>query len=235
MAPGILQRLFSRLPGDPVEAELNRRLDGYPRNHNYRTRQGALTPSAKLRRRWELISRLYPQPMPSILDVGACKGFFVLQAAMRGCARAVGIDVHSPFVRLASEVGRRLGLSAAQFHLRSLQQFADELEGFGGPFHTVQLISAYHYLYWGSDLDARGYCSHDAILGMLAKVCGVQVLFANPLEVAAAPGDIQQKAARRGMCGYTTADFMAAARRYFDVEQVGFMDRKRPLLRLKKR
>jgi hypothetical protein len=230
----MLQRLLRRVPGDPAEAELNRRLDCYPRNHNYRIRRGALQPSPRLLRRWDLISRLYPRAMASILDVGACKGFFVLHAALQGCRRAVGIDVHSPFVGLANEVGRRLG-SSAQFHLIRLEQFASELEYFGGPFHTVQVISAYHYLFWGSGLEAKGYGNHDTILGMLAKVCSAQVLFANPLEVATAPEDIQRKAARQGVCGYTTADFMDAARRHFEVDQVGFMDRKRPLLRLTKR
>ena len=232
---GLLQQLLSRFSGDPAEATLNKSLNGYPRNHNYRVRGTALAPSRKLLRRWSLISRLYPQPMLSILDVGSCKGFFVLKAAMRGCARAVGIDVHAPFVGLATEAARLLGLLGAQFHLRGLEQFADDLERFGGPFHTVQLISTYHYLYWGSGLEAKGYRSHEAILGMLAKVCSAQVLFANPLEIAAAPADIQQKAARQGVCGYTTADFMAAARRHFNVEQVDFMDRKRPLFRFTKR
>jgi hypothetical protein len=235
MVGGLIERLLSPFMAGTEEAMLNRRLRGYPHNHDYRVRGTLLEPSRKLLKRWKLLSPLYPQPMPGFLDVGSCKGFFELQAAMQGCPRAVGMDVHAPFVDLSAEVARRLGLGAAQFHRVTLKQLAEGLGIYGGPFHTVQVISTYHYLYWGSGLEPSGYGSHEAILGMLARVCSMQVIFANPLEIADAPWDIQQKAARLGPSRYTRAEFLAAASAYFEVQPAGFLERKRPILRLLKR
>src|SRR5207248_7621010 len=131
----------------------------------------------------------------SFLDVGSCKGFFVLQASITpGCSMAVGIDVHQPFVTVANDLRDHLHRDKAQCHFASLEMVASDPRRFGGPFQTVQLVSTYHYLYWGSDLESKAFGQHETILEMLARVCNGFVVFANPLEIADCPRIIQQKA-----------------------------------------
>src|SRR4030042_1716240 len=52
------------------EAEINRLLSGYPRNHDYRIVRKRLIPSFRLYARARLVEQLYPQPLESFLDIG---------------------------------------------------------------------------------------------------------------------------------------------------------------------
>ena len=230
-----VQRMIRPTNDEAPLAGLNRRLRGYPRNHTYRVRGNEMVPSRKLRQRAASISRALPHRLGSFLDIGSCKGYFVLQAsASESCPVAVGIDVHEPFVTVSNEVRDRLHRPNAAFHLASLEEVAASPERFGGPFRTVQLVSTYHYLFWGSELEPKAFARHETILTMLARVCGKFLVFANPLEISDSPRFIQERAQRDGDCGYCRDAFIRAADQLFDVISIGYMDRKhkRPLLLL---
>lgn len=93
---------------------------------------------------------------------------------------------------------------------------------FGGPFETVLLLNTYHYLYFGSQLDPPGAQHHEEIFGWLGGVCADRLIFASPLELEECPSRVQAAAANdpRGR-HYTRADFLSAARAFFDVREVG--------------
>lgn len=99
---------------DPLARELR---EGYPSNHRYAIESKPLIPGPELLRRWREVEALYPSPLTSLLDVGCCKGFFVLDAALRpGCRTAVGIDVQEGFVGTASAAAARVRVANARFH-----------------------------------------------------------------------------------------------------------------------
>ena len=238
----LIARAFQRLTRSPVAdnstASLNRRLRGYPRNHDYCLDGNDIFVSRKLRERADSIRRALPMKLGSFLDVGSCKGYFVLQASIaEGCSQAVGIDVHEPFISVSNDVRNRLGRSNAAFYKASLDELASNPQRFGGPFHTVQVVSTYHYLFWGSELEKKSFGNHQAILAMLDRVCLRFVVFANPLDIDQCPKFIQERARARGDCGYSRSAFLDAADQLFDVFNIGDMDkqRKRPLLLLVKR
>jgi len=187
-----------------------------------------LLPGRELRKRLKIIGPLMPRPLASLLDVGSCKGFFVLNAAQENPnARMVGIDVHEPFITAASAVKDHLRQENASFHLAGLQEVAEDVGRFGGPFQVVTLLNVYHYLYWGSGLDSTGCQSHDVLFGRLAAVCDQRLIFSSPLEVAECPGEIAEFAARAGGAGkYTTKDFLETAKKFFAVRQEGWSGRR---------
>jgi hypothetical protein len=227
-----------RSPQRETEKTLNAALEGYPRNHTYRVWNKRLVPGVRLYRRWRQISSLYPDRVSSLLDVASCKGFFVFSAARTaGCERAVGIDCVESFVKVAEEVREYLGESRARFHVTSLASVADRIDEFGGPFDVVLLLNAYHYLFWGSELDPTSCRDHGKLLQRLATVCGGRVIFTSPLEIDECPGDCRKfaAAATSGEAAqYTKAHFLAAAEAFFDVREVGRWG-KRPVLSMLKR
>ena len=112
---------FGRAQGrggaDGKLGELNRRLLGYPNNHNYQIRGRRRIPSHRLEERWRMISSFYPKKLESFLDVGCCKGFFVLENATRPeCKRSAGVDAVESFVDTAREVGNFMNVEDAEFH-----------------------------------------------------------------------------------------------------------------------
>lgn len=231
-----MARAPTQSPAQAIDADhLSRRLRGYPRNHEYLVRDGEIIPRRMLRRRIAAIAPALPTRLGKFLDVGSCKGFFVLQAAAAPeCPLAVGIDVHQPFIDISNQVRDHLGRGKARFHLASLDEVAEQPQRFGGPFNTVQVVSTYHYLFWGSELEEKAFGRHDSILNMLASLCGRFLVFANPLEIRDCPAIIQKKASLHGARDFTHDAFLHAADRHFDVFHIGFMDRrhKRPVLLL---
>jgi hypothetical protein len=210
---------------------------GYPKNHAYLLGDGEIVPSFRLYSRWQRIAALYPSPLTSLLDIGTCRGFFVLEAARRPtCRTAVGIDVHEPFVRVAGEVAGRTGTGKARFAVAAIEDVAGDLPGFGGPFQTLVLLNTYHYLFYGSDLNSAVVAGgHRHILGLLSRLCTDRVIFSSPLELDECPRQTQDAAARRGdAASYTTERFMEAAREFFRVEDMGRWGN-RPLLVLHRR
>jgi hypothetical protein len=218
------------------EKKLNPVLSGYPRNHDYTIKNGRLVPGFKLFERSRLISPLLPPEMDSFLDVGCCRGFYVLEAARRpGCLLAVGVDVHEPFLQVSNEARQCIGLDNALFSLKTLAELAADPAAVGGPFHTILNIGTYHYLYWGSGLCSTAYYDHKTILGHFASLCTHQLIISARFEIDCLPKALQvseQNEERRR--NYTTSAFMEAASELFEVEHKGFLGAY-PLLRLQKK
>jgi SAM-dependent methyltransferase len=213
------------LPLPRGEEKTNSLLRGYPGNHNYAVVPARLVPSRRLERRLRVIQKSYPGRMESFLDIGCCRGFFVLEAARRPtCRIAVGIDVHPPFVSTAERVRQHLGLANAAFHLASLQEVADQPEAYGGPFQTVLFVGAYHYLFWGSTICTTAWHSHREILRRVARLCTERCIFSARLEFDTLP-DATRMIARDhpARAQYTTKDFLESAEEFFHVHQSGFL------------
>ncbi len=208
-----------------AEQQLNAKLIDYPRNHNYAIHDRRVKPSFKLHERHVLFESLYGPGMSSFLDIGCCRGFYVVQAACQGeQVRAMGIDLHRPFVETAGAVSEHLGIDNAQFEYASISDVADNIDRFGGPFDSVLLVGTYHYLFWGSDLNPHAYFDHDAIFATLRKLCSGRLILSGRLEMShlssscRIPDEHRSKVAQ-----YTTEHFVDAANRHFDVETVGHL------------
>lgn len=247
--PGRLERIALKLrgglwsrgsaPDDPEAAILNERLLTYPSNHIYEIRGQSLAPTVQLLKRWKTLSACYPRQIESFLDIGCCKGYFALRVARSAnCRTALGIDVVEPFVRVARDVQDYLDIRNARFAVADLDRVAADPAAFGGPFQTVQLVSTYHYLYWGSWLNDQAFLSHAEILSRLATVCDRYLVFANPLDIDEVPRDVRRRAAQSDRArDYNSAAFLTAAAAWFDIFEIGYLDkyRKRPLLLMVKR
>jgi SAM-dependent methyltransferase len=211
--------------------------DSYPHNHDYRIergrRRGELRPRRKLKRRFAKLARLYPVPLESLLDVGCAKGFFVLEAAARdACTRALGIDVHAPFVEASRAAAQHLRRDRARFEPLRLHELAVTLDAHGGPFQTVLVVNVYHYLFFGSALDERGYGDHEALFGWLRSITAGCLLFSNRMSLAACPRNVQARARALGLDGaYSEEAIRAAAEARFTLEERGRLGRI-PLWRL---
>jgi hypothetical protein len=220
-APGRIEAAAAQ-----VEADLGKRMREYPHNHYYRILQGRLVPGFQLYERLRLVARTYPQPLDSFLDIGCCRGFYVLDAAGRlGCPRAVGTDVHEPFVATAQEVARHLRLQEAAFHYASLGQVSDDPQKFGGPFQTVLLIGTYHYLFWGSNRCPIAYYDHDEIFRRLASICTDRLILSGRITVRRLHGVVedQLEAHRDDVPRYTAQAFLRSAGKFFEVRHVGYL------------
>ncbi|MFH1923175.1 MAG: class I SAM-dependent methyltransferase [Planctomycetota bacterium] len=186
-----------------------------------------MLPSFRLHERLRAVTALYPKAMESFLDLGCCRGYFVLEAAGRsGCRTATGIDVYEPFVSTSNRVCRCLDVAAARFYLAGLEDVAGEPESYGGPFNVVLLLGTYHYLYWGSRLCPSAYHDHREILSRLFRVCAGRLIFSARLEVDRLPGSLRADARASGKASdYSEARFLGAAEEFFDVRQAGRLGR----------
>jgi PAS domain-containing protein len=206
---------------------------GNPRNHNYVIHQGRVIPCPSLRRRMRRVERLYQPDMDSLLDIGCCRGAYVLSAAQRPpCRRAMGIDVEGRFIQASRAGAEILGLDHVRIEQMKLEQCVGAIDRLGGPFHTVLLLGTYHYLFWGSHRHPDGYLDHDRILQMLTAICSRQVIFSARLEVRDCPTFIRERAKSMGpqAAGYTTDGFLRRAERLFSVQQFGSLGAYRLLL-----
>src|SRR6185436_3498427 len=94
---------------------------------------GQMQPMRKLRKRFNTFSKLYPQPLTSLLDIGCSKGFFVLSAAqLKQCERAIGIDITHKEIHFCNQVKEYLQINKAYFELLQLDQLAARITEFGG-------------------------------------------------------------------------------------------------------
>jgi len=59
------------------EKILNQLLIGYPENHNYQIYK-KLFSNFNLYKRLKAVSSFYPEKLNSFLDIGCCRGFYVL-------------------------------------------------------------------------------------------------------------------------------------------------------------
>ncbi|MEX0943434.1 MAG: class I SAM-dependent methyltransferase [Pseudomonadales bacterium] len=202
----------------------NSDLRGYPNNHNYVIDDDRMIPGFDLYFRSQILSSLYTDPLGSLLDIGSCKGWFVLDAAVKsGCEHAVGIDVHEPYVSLAEKVRKFRGIENVAFHAVFLRELFKDPAQFGAPFKNVLIINTYHYLFWGSVLSSTRFDSHDEIIEGLARICSDRVIFANPLALPDSPRETRTIAATEPerAAQYTVDGFLKAASKYFRIEDRG--------------
>jgi len=213
---------------DEVRAHVG---DSYPHNHDYRVRRGRLRPGFQLWVRWRRIRALWPARMPSFLDVGASKGFFVLEAAARPeCERALGIDVHAPDVEASRSVAAHLGRDAARFELVPLHELAERIDEFGGPFDTVHLINVYPYLLYGGRRSDLAYGSHERLAELLARVTASRLVFSNVVRGDKLPRHMRERVrALADPAPYDERAITDALAAHFHVESHGRLGR-RPLL-----
>lgn len=223
----LLRRALRSRGGSPSARAAERKLDlvltGSPKDHHYRVRAGELVPRFHLFGRARVLSALCPRPVTSLLDIGCCRGYYVLQAARDpACLRAVGIDVYEPSIAAARAAAAHLGIARAAFHVARLDEAAADPAAYGGPFQTILLVGAYHYLYWGSLVSPACYLDHDAILSGLQRLCAGRILLSARLEAGQLPRYLQAKASSSPAAGaYTTDGFLSAARRRFEVRWAG--------------
>lgn len=231
------RRDYNRRSTSSIEAELNKQLIGYPNNHNYQVHESKLIPCFRLYERYRTIKQLYPNPLGNFLDVGSCKGFYVLSAALGepGCQKAVGMDVYAPYIALANRVREYLKVSKTSFHHASLDEVSEDPESFGGPFQTVLMLSCYHYFFWGSEMSALAYHSHQEILGRLSKLCTGTLLLSGRLEFSRLPSRVQKRVeSSKHRQAYNTEEFTKSAEAFFDIQIGGYFGRS-PVFVMKKK
>lgn len=200
--------------------------DAYPSNHTYEISDGKLFPLKQLKQRYKKIESLLPNPLTSLLDTAASKGYFVFNAASKPtCKRSLGIDVNEPDIQFCRRVKEYLGSHTAQFEVMRLHELAEQVETHGGPFQTVILLNMYQYLFFGSEYYPQRYLDHDAIFAHLRKVCSSRIIFNNRINMA----DVQiNKTMMEGIDyakHYTQDKVRAAAEKYFTVTEHGMIGR----------
>ncbi len=226
--------LFGFSPDDS-ERELNQHLLGYPNNHNYQIWKGQMLPSFKLYERVRAITSLYPKNLKSFLDIGSCKGYYVLEAAQNPCCEtSTGIDVHEKFISISTKVKECLDIKNANFYLATLEELRNNPEAYGGPFQTVLLIGTYHYLFWGSSFSSSAFYSHREILTRLSQICTNRIIFSARLEIDMLPREQKKKAKLKNDVKYNTEYFLKRAEELFDVHKAGYLG-KHPLFVMLKR
>jgi len=232
----LMARNLGRWFPSEEERQLNKSLIGYPHNHIYRLCRKRTIPTFQLYERLQAVTAVYPKIMESFLDLGCCRGYFVLEAARRpSCRVATGIDVHEPFVSISNRVSRYLDIRGATFHLATLKDVSERPQSFGGPFQVVLTLGTYHYLYWGSERYPGLYHDHREILSRLFRVCTDKLIFSARLEVGRLPRSVRKGIVATDRANvYTTASFLKAAAEFFKVEVAGHLG-KDPLLLMSKK
>jgi len=214
-----------RLQSSGKEQALNKQLKGYPRNHDYQVCGRIPCPGFRLYERLRLVKACYPDRFERYLDVGCCRGFYVLDAARRrGVKAAIGIDVHKPFIDISNRVKDYLRTNNVGFFNTSLKILAKEPEAFGGPFQVILLLGTYHYLFWGSQLCADAYYDHREIFSMLSKICDGKLIISGRTELHRLPFYLKELAKYRScVANYNTAFFLKAAAEFFDIKRTGYL------------
>lgn len=194
----------------------------YPSNHCYRISGKQIIPYRKLADRFQVIQEQYPSPLTSLVDLSSCKGYFVFEAGQREtCHRAMGIDIHEKNLHACQVIKQHIKNDKLHFQAMRLHELADRIDEFGGQFQTALLINTYQYLYFGSDLDAFGYLSHDAIFQSIAKICRGRLIFNNRTELQDCQNKAEIELAGDKAALYSSKHILEAASRYFQVTNVG--------------
>jgi SAM-dependent methyltransferase len=214
---------------------INYASQSYPSNHTFHIGDGTLYPMRKLRKRFNTFSKFYPTPLKSLLDIGCSKGFFVFRAAQtETCERALGIDITTKEIRFCNQVNTYLNATKARFELMELDQLANRIHAFGGPFQTVLVINLYQYLFFGSDHYSGCYLNHDKIFRYLNDVCADRVIFNNRVNLADCQNQSWVLKAKEHSVNYSEKHIFDAASLYFHIKKQGTYGRY-PLWVLRKR
>jgi SAM-dependent methyltransferase len=221
------------VPVHPINEPL-----GHRTRHTYKIADGKALTTFQMDQRWSIVARLYPEKLTSLLDIGCCRGWFVIRAAMQPeCERALGIDVVQGFIDAANEAKKLLKLDdKAQFDYAFLDDVAGNPQKYRTPYQTIVLLNTYHYMYWGSGYSDKHWPDHDYLLRTLADICTDRIIFMSPLEVHDCPSDIAKRAREHPdwAAPFTTKRFLEVAGRYFDVSHESYMGL-RPLYLMRKR
>ena len=210
---------------------------GHRTRHTYRIADRRAITTFQMHQRWKIVSSLYPPTLTSLLDIGCCRGWFVLQAAMQPqVEKALGVDVVPGFIDAANEAKTLLKLDKAQFDYAFLDDLANNPDKYRTPYQTIVLLNTYHYMYWGSGYSDKHWADHDYLLRTLAGVCTDRIIFMSPLEVNDCPSDIARRAAEHPewVPAFTTRGFLDVAEKYFDVSHQTYMGL-RPLYLMQKK
>lgn len=194
--------------------------DSYPRNHTYTARADRLVPNQKLAVRVAGLSRYYPAPLTSLLDLSCSKGFFVFHAAAQpGCERALGVDLSDECLDVCDQLAARFDRQpTVRFARLTLPELADRIADFGGPFQTVLLLNTYQYLFFGSTVAPAVGHDHREIFGLLRRVCAGRLVFHNRLALEDLQSDPQDRALRAGTADrYHPRAIREAAEEFFRV------------------
>lgn len=196
--------------------------NAYPSNHTYQIKNGLLVPKRELGKRYKLISKLYPKPVTSLLDVSSSKGFFVFDAArMPSCTRAVGIDINEYDIRFSNSLKQHTNSHNTQFARLTLSELAERIDEFGGPFQTALIINCYQYLYFGSDICPLAHDTHDEIFALMRRVCSGRIIFNNRVNLADCQNSTQVAQSPQKAEHYSALEIFTAAGKYFKVTQHG--------------
>ena len=204
--------------------------------HTFQIADNMVLSTSQMELRWKVVTSLYPKKLTSLLDIGCCRGWFIVKAAMLPeCEAALGIDVVPEFIDAANEAKRLLKLDRAQFEYAFLSDLERDPQKYRLPYQTLLLINTYHYLYWGSRCPTH-WPDHDYLLRTLATMCTDRMLLMSPLEVSECPSDIAERAREHPDWAeqYTTSRFFEIASRYFDVSLERYLGI-RPLYLMKKK
>ncbi len=213
--PGF-NRLAATLPED-VQKFVR---DSYPHNHTYTSLADRLVPQPKLAVRVSGLSRYYPAPLTSLLDLSCSKGFFVFHAAAQStCERALGIDLSDECLDVCRLLKDRFAnASRVNFARLTLPELSDRIHDFGGPFQTVLLLNTYQYLFFGSTVAPAVGQDHREIFRLLRRVCSGRLVFHNRLALDDLQSDPQERAAQGGTGAlYTPEAIRQAAEEFFRV------------------
>jgi len=213
--PGF-DRLATSLP-DNVQKFVR---DSYPRNHTYTSLADRLVPQQKLAVRVSGLSRYYPAPLTSLLDLSCSKGFFVFHAAAQPtCERALGIDLSEECLDVCRQLNARFSRSSrVNFSRLTLPELANQIDDFGGPFQTVLLLNTYQYLFFGSTVAPAVGQDHREIFHLLRRVCSGRLVFHNRLSLDDLQSDPQERASRAGTGAlYNPQAIREAAEEFFKV------------------
>jgi hypothetical protein len=205
--------------------------------HTFHIADSRVLSTSQMELRWRVVTSLYPEKLTSLLDIGCCRGWFVVKAAMLPeCEAAMGVDVVPQFIDAANEAKRLLNLDKAQFEYAFLSDLERDPQKYRLPYQTLLLINTYHYLYWGSKYCPIHWPDHDYLLRTLASLCTDRMLLMSPLEVIDCPSDIAERAREHPDWAeqYTSSRFFEIASRYFYVSLETYLGI-RPLYLMKKK
>lgn len=201
--------------------------NSYPSNHAYKiTQQKTLLPKKKLAARYRQISRLYPEKLESLADIGCSKGYFNFAAAKKPhCQRSLGIDVVEDCIHHCLAIKNYLGSENTEFSLLKLHELSESINDFGGPFQVVLVINLYQYLYFGSDYSSACYLNHDEIFKYLRNICSQRIIFNNRITTEDAQNKEQIFINAKEANHYTEEKVLEAASKYFTVSKHGKIGR----------
>lgn len=223
----LARRISHAAQADPTgaAAQINADLRGYPSNHVYSVVDNDLVPCFQLFQRAKRVEPLYPARLTSLLDIGCCKGYYVLRAAQQPtCQRAIGIDIHKPFIDAGNKARDHLQINNADLRVAKLEDVQRDPAAFGGQFQTVILLGAYHYLFWGNET-LNGILSHREILRGIADLCTDRLIISARFELDTLPRRLRYKPGnlRAAAASYSSEGFLKEASEFFDARLGGYL------------